>query len=545
ATRQPPVDVAHETGEPSVDVAHETGEPSVDVAHETGEPPAEAAHETGQPPFAEPDTTGRKPNGIFPFHPEHPLSKTHQQRLRSKYPTLGFAGKPPPSLPSTAEGMSRNPAWWAGANIFAAFWMTLCIPWASPSPGDEGRMGPPGGPLVWDAFCTWVQRVDEKGSPPERAAVEHIRRVYSMGSSRSSRMLTNSYRFRSARRFGEDGSSVGALLRYGSLEHDDDQCHKSDSCGVMIEEIMSMFQSEVGGPAGTISVGRQASLDYTSSTVASLSLFSAPAGHAGTQGQAEAQTAPMTLTALKDLKSGFKKLREGSEDIADIDADPSEVPPLEDTDEGAPGTLEPPRSSDMALLGHQERERERILSAAIEFFVSPAFDSTSPKQGLTTQQQEIFLGVLGAIRSAAARRKNPTYEHPTHQILQVIHGGPGAGKSFVIKSVTDRLTSGLLDGDPLIAGRLSFVRVVAPTGIAAAPLGGSTIHGFFGLSLADFSSSTPLPPLDAAKLAIKANDWGNSDVLIIDEMSMNSAVVKCVARSMHQHRSSCSVDSMS
>lgn len=85
-----------------------------------------------------------------------------------------------------------------------------------------------------------------------------------------------------------------------------------------------------------------------------------------------------------------------------------------------------------------------------------------------------------------------------------ITGSAGVGKSFLVKEICRRLTC---------EGR--FYSLVAPTGVAAVNIGGTTIHRFAGLrpavrTFADYIRTRSYRP----------SNWKNIDVLIIDEISM-------------------------
>ncbi len=85
-------------------------------------------------------------------------------------------------------------------------------------------------------------------------------------------------------------------------------------------------------------------------------------------------------------------------------------------------------------------------------------------------------------------------------------GGAGTGKSHVLKEMIAQLQK-------KYAGRPGAVAVVAPTGIAAIPLEGTTIHAWAGLG--------PIKKEAAAKFhSLKRKVWSQVHVLVIDEIGM-------------------------
>ncbi|CAF2089237.1 unnamed protein product, partial [Rotaria magnacalcarata] len=92
------------------------------------------------------------------------------------------------------------------------------------------------------------------------------------------------------------------------------------------------------------------------------------------------------------------------------------------------------------------------------------------------------------------------------QLIMCIPGCGGTGKSQLIRAVTKYF---------LITKRIQMMRKLAPTGIAAAEIGGMTIHSFLGEQRNTRRSRT-IKPGDS-KLE---KEWRLVNYLLIDEMSM-------------------------
>ncbi|XRB14295.1 ATP-dependent DNA helicase pfh1 [Pseudoscourfieldia marina] len=94
-------------------------------------------------------------------------------------------------------------------------------------------------------------------------------------------------------------------------------------------------------------------------------------------------------------------------------------------------------------------------------------------------------------------------------------GSAGTGKSFVTKTLIALLRHKRYSGDD------TKVAVVAPTGIAAMPLGGTTVHKFIGAGLAAGKVESVVDRVHSSKTAKQR--WIATEVLIIDEVSMLDA----------------------
>src|SRR4051812_20904211 len=86
-------------------------------------------------------------------------------------------------------------------------------------------------------------------------------------------------------------------------------------------------------------------------------------------------------------------------------------------------------------------------------------------------------------------------------------GAPGAGKTYVLNQYVQRARR---------AGKR--VAVTASTGIAASHIGGTTIHSWSGLGIADQLSNDDLKRIGASSRLVKR--YNSADVLVIDEVSM-------------------------
>ena len=92
------------------------------------------------------------------------------------------------------------------------------------------------------------------------------------------------------------------------------------------------------------------------------------------------------------------------------------------------------------------------------------------------------------------------------QLIMCIPGCGGTGKSQLIRALSKYF---------LVTERIQKMRKLAPTGIAAAEIGGMTIHSFLG----EQRNSGKPRPIRVGDLKIE-KEWHLAEYLLIDEMSM-------------------------
>lgn len=121
---------------------------------------------------------------------------------------------------------------------------------------------------------------------------------------------------------------------------------------------------------------------------------------------------------------------------------------------------------------------------------------------------------VGFVQATLRHRQNPSAVPPPPQLLLLVHGGPGVGKTVVSRAIIDGMSS--LGADILPPNAASPLLVAAPTGIAASNLpGGATLH-----STLQFSIGSLMEPLAADKLAALREKRHGTVLLLIDEVSM-------------------------
>jgi hypothetical protein len=110
---------------------------------------------------------GRPSNAKFPLDAQHSQSATHHLALKSKLDVPILAGHTVPPHPGPRRG---DPAWRRRANAFAAYVLTLHMPWNS-------ETGVPDMPLTYESLVRYARRLSASTSYVDRARLFWIRNL--------------------------------------------------------------------------------------------------------------------------------------------------------------------------------------------------------------------------------------------------------------------------------------------------------------------------------------------------------------------------------
>jgi hypothetical protein len=372
---------------------------------------------------------GRPCNLTFKFHPRHPLYSTHVQRLRSKVPTIALAGKAPPRLPTPALGVERNSAYRSNANIFGAFWLIVHVPWAEVDDQDYTRMGPDVHSLSWATFCKFAEDTDaaqcadsNHAQYPAWCALEYIRNVYRLGTSRNERMLLSSFRYRGATVFGDGDSLASSLAPDGALEIDDEDPSDQtppgrDSVALIIERIRDSHRADDTATTETARIHQQECKSYIATTIGTVSFVQ----RGGDGIISDGRSAGIRTMEKSGVVQAFKLIVKGDpmpdatgdsgeeddeadgsgEEDASTEGAEAEGNRTEDTDHAAPRSSDP---MDMDMLGHMTEDAPGPTTDPQLAFFADRLDAGMRSALLQDNQQPPFLQILGALRNIARSR---------------------------------------------------------------------------------------------------------------------------------------------
>ncbi|KAI9168301.1 hypothetical protein H9P43_007673 [Blastocladiella emersonii ATCC 22665] len=155
---------------------------------------------------------------------------------------------------------------------------------------------------------------------------------------------------------------------------------------------------------------------------------------------------------------------------------------------------------------------QAVIARNIQLLGQPCLGPTLIAEPQTnnsaTLEQFDLWRVIKRVESAldAIKRSGADVE----QLFMLVHGEAGTGRSRVINSNCDMF---------VVKGRNSWLNICAPTGVAAAPIGSSTIHATCGIGTA-VSAAKPMSNL--AKAELEAS-YRKVQAVPIDENSMVGA----------------------
>ena len=201
----------------------------------------------------------------------------------------------------------------------------------------------------------------------------------------------------------------------------------------------------------------------------------------------------------------------------DSDSDAEAPPPAEvsppSSSAGAPSpSPAPKRGLSTAAAAAASGDAKRPRPAVHPIFLPRAARAAKGAAGAAGAAKAA--GAAGAAGSLEARlalcradaEQRKAVEYALNGDNMLLTGVAGTGKSFVVNTVIDALRA-----------RGREVGVVAPTGIAAANVGGQTIHSLYGLSV-----ENTVAQFSNVWRHERKEKWRKLDVLIVDEASMMS-----------------------
>lgn len=147
--------------------------------------------------------------------------------------------------------------------------------------------------------------------------------------------------------------------------------------------------------------------------------------------------------------------------------------------------------------------------------------------GFPDAEDELLLGDLGKLADLRIADQPASPQHTLSDeqtaILSLVlneqknvffTGSAGSGKSHLLRNIIKALEEKYLDGSGSVA-------VTASTGVAAAQIGGSTLHSFAGMGISKLPVEQLVKKIRKNKLAKER--WKSTSVLVIDEISMVDA----------------------
>ena len=412
---------------------------------------------------------GRHKNKKFPFNARHPLFDTHEQRLRSKQFVPILAGAPPPIYPGVPN-MSN--LWKSAAKQYAEYMLCAFVPW------DLETMAPPMF-LTWENFCTWAdQHTQKTENTSANHFIENCRFNIVQNISRNMRVsseqkkLIVQWRSRSAT---EWRGQPGEPKQFTNLDKDSNVNESCIAADEEMEQFIEQLRREHGADISHVNSRVQNQQTYETATLALLSgVFDNNfSEHFSTNISKPSYITPILDCSQHEINEVLQKNFE-------------------------PDSIQSP--SDLSLLRGQE-------NIPVQQIDQPCIINVSPSSHLNDEQNNALIEVLSWLADKQHHDTDPVHALPPEQLLMLICGAPGVGKSFFGRELISCID-------------IKIILCAAPTGIAASELfKGRTLHDLLGFPT---TSARPkiLPPLRLDRAALLSARLQNIHILLIDEISM-------------------------
>jgi hypothetical protein len=333
-----------------------------------------------------PKTDGITTNGRYPFDQRHPLYATHVQMQQSALAVPILAGQQPPLLLTTVDFTKRD--WLKRGRVCAEYYLTLMVPW------DLRTLCPQVERLDYECFrdicfqwrhptASFIQRC-------RFAAINNMAQAVS--SSAQKRKTLNIWRARSATKWN-DQNAMREAVREEALDLDIQNADPDLDPDFSIEALVRALNTYTTG----LTPGKRQALDYMAHQATFLQgVFEGPmdvyrqrVGHNDLRAvHAQPVISALTASMVSDIKRAITTCHAEEEEDFPADEDmPGQYTPLD----------------------------------------------LSPDPGLGHDQNRAFTSVLQHVQDTVDM-KNPD------QLLLIIHGGPGVGKSTFSRALVKRLT---------------------------------------------------------------------------------------------------------
>lgn len=449
------------------------------------------------------------PDNAYEFDEAHPLRETHLQyeRGRGKMATLMFSGAPPPKPPPQVEEGRRNAAWKRMASAYAAYFITLFVPWPAEGDGSEG----------WDlSYEFWELYKETLRDIVNRAPISELAPCTDDAATARLKLRRD---LAAARLFRIE--NVERALRVRELPRRLNAAWRARNCTIWavegrpadeepatrvgdakVAQIMQQVRDRSELLAEDVAIKRQAAAakaaDWTKGLVERLQRVQAAAIN-GLQREAATRTARANgaspavtfiprdgAAALKGTIDAFKKARPSvnvqatpSNDVHMEEESPSRSAPWSEA-VGDGDFSEPSCLADIEPHAYEEE----VAAWQVKKAAAKARGEAPPDGPLNLEQRAFLRPVLTALHCLAKERQRHRGMHngsalayqatlrKRHVLQHMLIGAAGVGKSVTIhalKRLMKELKLGRLVGS-------------AFTGVAAAPYGCPTLCTLLGIS---------------------------------------------------------------
>ena len=380
---------------------------------------------------------GKRAHRSIPFSDGHPLSDTHVQRLRGKFSIVQFLGMHMPANPGPKpDDATKLDAWERKMTKVCNFIEAVYLPWKCPERGFRPYQE------VLAELASFKYGSNDDTLPRTDTFInKHILRTIGFalnnrGVTSQTKKMIQLVRHQFSRKRGD---TVGTSFDGSGRKH-----------GSQVREMLEVV--------------RDVQLDEICGKKISLS-----------------------DQYLGDVKERYNSL------MGTIDQTSDELPPSD----SAPSNFRDAKIL-LSAIENIEEERGCLVRAqsvdnsrcSSDQFSRPMFDKEAFLKGMNKDQKD----------AAEYMMQKLDKDVDNEQLLMMLHGAPGTGKTFLIERLRDTTDIKM--------------RITATSGIAAMSLKGSTIDRFLGLGRSKQKKKIK------SKMQVVSENLGDATLIVLDECSM-------------------------
>ena len=341
-------------------------------------------------------TRGRKRSLTVDFDAGHPLCETHTQRLCSKQFTPILAGAHCPKYPGP-KPLAPSAQWSAAAARFARYVLVTFRPWSV-----ESKLP---GSLDWDSLCDFMESLEHPADPATAFVGLSVAKVISNVASslyvNAERMhISSSYRARAAEIVWEKNGTVLTGSRSGSGEFsgDDDEAVREIERLVAATKVKKLAR-EATSEASRVYVENQ--LNQLKVAFSAGLLESGGGCGGGRDGGVVKSDVLLTRTHEESSVKNVAALLEVE---------------VHDAPDAVPSSVDASGDSEVVLAADE----------SVDSVVDPS---------LNAGQAVAVRRVARYITQLQAWKRSPTMFPKPKQLLMLVHGPPGVGKTYFIEQL--------------------------------------------------------------------------------------------------------------
>lgn len=432
---------------------------------------------------------GRKRNATYAFDRRHPLSQTHQQRLRSKYrvPVITCKRARPkfPKMPSASASAESMRAWTCEAKKWAEYFGVLLIPWETETTKAETSFQ-----RVVTLFSLWKQQ----SSPYwQRCRYDVADRLNSgLSSSPIDRQVLSQWRSRNATNLQANEALQQEFREKILAKGIAMETEQPEITLQQIDDIISSIQAEANSDnKGVREFLNQVDSDFKALEYAVINQDVGKFSGAMQQQVRSLLPQPYADKRYSDLQLHFPNFAAAMTCFHLRDKRSISIKRHQDAIKlaAASGT-------------GNVRQRDNTNPFPEMATFNSVRESLDPLPPANAEQ-------LHAISQIVHLTCDP---HAENRAGIFVHGGPGCGKSFTAAHVQRQL---------LMRGK--EVRFAAPTGVAGVNIGGATLHWLANLSLTNTTPESIADWGENKHRTVRERIGEKTELIIIDEISMVTA----------------------